>query len=99
MKYCHTCRAEWTSKDKPGFRDSCGKCPADIHVCLNCRFYDVHKPLQCMEHIDDPVIDKEKANYCEFFQFADRPLPDKTSPGKPTEADRAREKWKKLFNK
>lgn len=100
MKYCCKCFAEWKGMTtQPGTRESCAACSADLHVCLNCRFYDVHRPLQCREHVEEPVIDKAKANFCDLFQFADRALPDKTAPAKPTEADRARDQWKKLFHK
>ena len=44
MKYCFKCRTEWKGIGKPGRRDTCVKCGADLHACLNCSFYDPVKP-------------------------------------------------------
>lgn len=71
MKTCHKCGTEWTGFGQPGVKASCENCDYDLHACLNCRFYDIHKPKECM--IDtDTVRDKERFNYCEEFQFLDR---------------------------
>lgn len=95
MKYCYKCQNIWEGKRQPAFRDVCSKCYEELHICLNCRFYDEFKPSKCQLDRIDPVRDKEKANFCEEFQFIDRPLPgtieDKT--------DDARNKWENLFKK
>ena len=57
--------------------DSCPSCDRDLHVCLNCRFYDPTAHNQCSETQAEWVRDKEKANYCDYFE------PSKTSPPNP----------------
>lgn len=95
MKYCHQCRTPWEGITQPGTKDTCATCAADLHVCLNCRFYDTYKPNQCM--IDtDPVLRKERANFCDDFQFADRPLP---AAGKASSPAAGRSAFDKLFKK
>jgi hypothetical protein len=47
-----------------------GECPAcrkQTHVCRNCRFYDTAKANQCREPIAEPVSDKARANFCDYF--------------------------------
>lgn len=94
MKRCYKCGNEWAEIGQVGFKESCSKCTSDLHVCLNCRFYDEHKLNDCQVPNVDPVGDKQKANFCEEFQFADR----KAAAGK-SESDKAKEKWNKLFIK
>jgi hypothetical protein len=49
-------------------RDECPGCGRDLHICLNCEFHDPGAYRQCRESIREPVHDKEKANYCDFFR-------------------------------
>ena len=48
--------------------DSCVYCMADLRCCRGCRHFDPNSHLQCREHISTPVKDKEKNNFCDFFQ-------------------------------
>lgn len=45
-------------------------CGRDLHICLNCEFYDPHAYRQCHESIRELIQDKEKANYCDFFRVS-----------------------------
>jgi hypothetical protein len=36
-----------------------------------CSFYDPRSYNECRESTAERVVDKEKANYCEFFDLAD----------------------------
>jgi hypothetical protein len=65
---CFSCQTDNTVVDRVGFRDSCTKCFADLHVCNNCQFYDEKAYNECLEPAADRVKDKEKSNFCEFFQ-------------------------------
>ncbi len=51
-----------------GFRAECENCGADVHVCKNCRFYDPGAYNECRETSADVVKEKERANYCEYFE-------------------------------
>jgi len=51
------------------FRDECDRCGGDLHICLNCTFYDPHASRQCREPaIPEAVKDKERKNLCEYFK-------------------------------
>lgn len=60
-------------------RDECPGCGRDLHACLNCEFYDRNAYRQCRESIREPVQDKERANYCDFFQAAGKATTDTNS--------------------
>ena len=94
MKCCYKCGNEWPNISQPGVKAECEKCSADLHCCMNCRFYDVHKPYQCLIHEIDPVMNKERFNYCDEFQFADK----KQTAGR-DEAQKAHNKFDNLFKK
>lgn len=64
---CHKCGAEWPKRSLPGRRDRCPRCGADMRCCKNCRHYDVGVAEQCRERDADPVTDKNRSNFCEFF--------------------------------
>lgn len=98
MKYCYNCRAEWKDISQPGAHTTCPQCGNDLHSCLNCRNYSLDKPNQCKILDIDLVQDKDRANYCDEFQFFDRQL-DKNKPSKDTIKPDVRAQWDKLFKK
>ena len=53
-----------------GRGEECRACRAEIHVCRMCRFYDRSKAKQCAEPVAEPVQDKERANFCGYFEPA-----------------------------
>lgn len=67
MIVCHHCGKE-LQEEKISRRDSCPSCGSDMHACLNCRFYSKTASKQCTEPKAEFVKDKEKANFCEWFQ-------------------------------
>ncbi len=71
MKKCHACGAAWEAKAlQPGREETCLKCGADLHCCLNCRFYRPRMPQQCASPTTDNVQDKNKKNFCDEFEFS-----------------------------
>jgi hypothetical protein len=64
---CHQCQHELTVKDRVGRRDTCPHCGADLRCCLNCAFYDTRYADACREPNIEPVRDKDRGNFCEFF--------------------------------
>jgi len=36
--------------------------------CITCRFYSKGSHYDCRENVDELVIDKERPNFCEFYQ-------------------------------
>ena len=65
--YCFQCKKMTQSPGKIGFREECGHCRADLHVCKNCEFYDAKAYNECREPSADVVKEKEKSNFCDFF--------------------------------
>jgi hypothetical protein len=64
---CARCNAELPKP--PYFRnDTCPKCLADLHSCLQCGFYSPGRHNDCAEPQADRVVDKERANFCDYFR-------------------------------
>jgi hypothetical protein len=53
--------------ERVGFRDSCDRCPADLHVCRNCAHHDPSAYNECRESNAERVGDRERANRCDYF--------------------------------
>lgn len=90
---CWSCKTE-TEMHTQVFRSHrCRHCDADMLACRNCRFYDPQASKQCREPVSEPVHDKEKANFCDYFRPADH------SDGGPevSEAEAARARLNDLF--
>ena len=95
MKICFHCHRELKVPNRVGFRDACHYCNSDLHVCLNCRFYDRHSYNECREPQSEWVRDKDRANTCEFFAFADV----RDSHQRTDEAAKARARLNEIFKK
>ncbi len=48
--------------------EECSACKADHHVCLMCREYDPTVSDGCREDRADFVLEKDKANFCDYFK-------------------------------
>lgn len=73
-----------------------------MKVCLNCRFYDPSAHWQCRERISEPVREKDRANFCDFFSLrpgnaAEGSAGDGSTAGGTGKADAARDSLRKLF--
>jgi hypothetical protein len=100
VKLCHRCGREIQLTSGLQRTDSCPVCHSDLKCCLNCRFFDPHAANQCREPQVDPVLDKDKANFCELFQY--REVSSLGLPGHggaQSEKDRARSAFDSLFKK
>jgi len=51
-----------------GRQDSCEGCGAATRCCLNCRHHDRSRNNECREEQAPRQVDKEKGNFCEWFQ-------------------------------
>ncbi len=90
---CFSCGLLLSFQDTPGFRATCEKCDSDIHVCKNCRFYDVKAYNECTEPSAEVVREKERNNFCEYFE------PGGNGPKEKTSAEDLRSKAEALFKK
>lgn len=93
-RHCHQCGTPYPLSGTPGRSESCEKCRADLHVCLNCTHYSLSAAHQCRERRAEPVEEKAAANFCEWFEFA---LRDWVPGGPNTREDEARRRFKSLF--
>ena len=93
---CQSCGAPVTLAE-PIPRDSeCESCRHDLRCCKNCRHYDTRYNNSCRETEAEPVEDKDRRNFCEFFSFNPTPF----AGAKPsTRAADARAKLDALFKK
>jgi len=66
---CHSCGGaiELIAGESVSRRAECGKCTADVHCCLNCKYFDTSRSNQCAESQADWVSDKQTANFCDWF--------------------------------
>ncbi len=48
--------------------EECSTCKADLHACISCKNYAAQLSDGCMEDRADFVLDKDKANFCDFFK-------------------------------
>jgi hypothetical protein len=100
MKLCHRCGREVQLTSGLQRTDSCAICHSDLKCCLNCRFFDPHMSNQCREPQVDPVLDKDKANFCELFQYREvSMLSNPGMGGAQSEKERAKAAFDSLFKK
>lgn len=93
MMVCYFCKRELKLSEKVMFRDLCPYCSRDLHICMNCRFYDEGHYNRCRETRAEWVSDREKANYCEYFEFKASTAQASHSKAR----EEAEKKWKKIF--
>lgn len=95
MKRCFSCGHEFGPNDEIVRSTVCPECGKDARVCKNCTFYSPGSHWDCRETIDEPVRDKESANFCGYFSFKTN---DKSGPTRPgSKAPDSKKDFLKLF--
>lgn len=51
--------------------EECPYCSWSLHCCRMCKFYDPKVYNECHESNADRIVDKEKANFCDYFILSD----------------------------
>ena len=93
---CWKCGASLADYTLPLRRlEECRTCRAELHACRMCQFYDTSKAKHCQEPIAEEVKEKERANFCDYFQ----PSAAAYRPGERSAADRARAELDALFGR
>ena len=68
--FCYHCGKEL---DLPagvvGRSAECVHCRADVRCCYNCIHYDKASYNECNEPMAERVVDKTKANFCDYFSL------------------------------
>lgn len=95
-KHCYQCGKEWKLDGQPGRSESCHSCNEDLRICLNCIFYDSRVAHQCKERRAEPIIEKNRSNFCEYFDFIIRDWTGEESDL--SSSKKAKEAFQKLFN-
>lgn len=90
---CYHCAHEIPTDTKIFRQTVCEQCGSYVHCCMNCQHYDSKAYNQCHEPAADRVLDKEKANFCDFFNMR------MAAAKQDNRADEARKKLDALFKK
>jgi len=89
---CHRCGRAIEDAGRIGRRDACLGCGAELRCCRNCRFYDPAYHNQCREPQAERQVEKERANFCEYFSLG-------TTGSRPAPAAEARGRLDALFRR
>lgn len=54
-----------------GRRDRCPDCDAELRACVHCRHFEPAVAKGCKEPFAEVPMDKESANFCEYFQIGE----------------------------
>ena len=95
MKVCHKCKKEIEIEGKVGREELCPHCNSYLHCCLNCKFYDEYAHNKCREPKSEWVSDRERGNFCVYFQLKDCEEDNKSEERK----REAKEELERLFGK
>lgn len=49
--------------------EECPKCMASLRCCKMCYFYDKNSYNECREPSADRIVEKDKANFCDYFKL------------------------------
>jgi len=64
---CAFCSGDLNIENKVSRSDTCPKCGRDLRCCKQCKFYDPNAYNECREVSADRIVDKERANFCDYF--------------------------------
>ena len=66
---CWNCGASLDELPRPITRHmNCPECFEDLHCCRMCRKYEPVASITCTDERADPPINKENANFCDYFR-------------------------------
>lgn len=88
---CWSCGARLVASDYQR-EGECPQCRKQTHVCRNCRFYQPGRANDCQEPVAEPVGDKQRANFCDYFE------PSSNTHQQAPDADRLRAAADDLFS-
>ena len=87
MPSCASCG---TPYGMPVYRNTlCPSCGKELKTCRNCRHFSPGAPNDCREPVSDPVAEKDRANFCDWFVVADDAGAGASGPSAGDEARRA----------
>jgi hypothetical protein len=96
---CWYCGSAVTEQEPFGRSLRCTVCEKDLRSCRNCRFYLSGARGDCAETGAEPVADKERANFCDWFSLDKKYRGETTACKKDMEkANAAKAAFNSLFN-
>ena len=66
MKCCF-CSETIPLEQKVSKRDTCPRCDRDLRCCKQCHFFDPGAYNGCREVAAERIVDKGRANFCDFY--------------------------------
>ncbi len=90
---CALCGKAIKFEGKVTRNDICPKCGGDLKCCKQCTFFEPNAYNECREVTAERVVDKERANFCDYFVLKD------PSKGKVNRNRDARDALEALFKK
>jgi len=64
---CVFCGEDIHIEEKVRRQDTCPHCNRDLRCCKQCKFYDPGAYNECKEVSAERILEKERANFCDFF--------------------------------
>ena len=64
---CVFCRKAIDFDGKVNRQDTCPHCGRDLRCCKQCKFYDPGAYNECREVSAERIMEKERANFCDYF--------------------------------
>ncbi len=92
---CALCKKEISVDKHLSRKAACPACGADLHICLNCKFFSESSHNKCLEPKAEFQRTRDRANFCDFFVFREAA----TSSSSDREKEEARKKLEDLFRK
>ncbi len=93
MGSCYFCGHDLPESLEVRRSTSCPSCGKDVKICLNCGFYAPEAHWECRETIPEPVAEKDRANFCDYFALSRH----RRTPVSREAADKARTQFDTLF--
>ena len=90
---CAFCGQKIDVVDKIGRKDTCQKCSGDLRCCRQCFFFEARAYNECKEIMAERVVDKDRANFCDYF------VANNTQQGRVNRKKGAKEALEALFKK
>ena len=69
---CYKCQTElkdFEEGHRVGRDEDCPHCKTSLRCCKMCLFYDPNSYNECKEPVAQRIVEKEKANFCDYFKL------------------------------